>query len=198
MNKVQTYVFFGIVGSGKGTQVELLEKYLKENNISKDILSTSTGSEFRKLIERNNYSSELVKIRLEKGELQPDFLTISLLVNILATSLEKETTFIADGFPRTIGQAEAFESAMKFYDREDIHVIYIELSKEEAIKRMKLRGRSDDTDKGIAERFEVYTRDVIPSMDYFSDKSGYIMHVINGNQSIEEVQAEIIKSLNLK
>jgi len=198
MNKPYTFVFFGIVGSGKGTQVELLEKYLKENNLSEDVLATSTGSEFRKLVEKDNYTSKLVKTIIEKGELQPNFLTISLFTNILATSLGEETSFIADGFPRTIPQAEAFESVMKFYGREDVHVIYIELSKEEAIKRMKLRGRSDDTDEGIVERFEVYTRDVIPAMNYFKDKSGCTMHIINGDQSIEAVHDDIIKSLNLE
>lgn len=197
MNKVYTFVFFGIVGSGKGTQVELLEKYLKDNNLSKDVISTSTGSEYRKVIERGNYTSGLVKDIIERGELQPNFLTISLFTNILISSLGENTSFMSDGFPRTIEQSEAFESAMKFYGRDDIHVIYIELSKEEATKRMKLRGRSDDTDEGIAKRFEVYENDVIPSMNYFKDKPGYKMHVINGEQSIEEVHQDIIKSLNL-
>ena len=197
MNKPYTFVFFGIVGSGKGTQVKLLGRYLKSNNLSEEVLATSTGSEYRKLIEKGNYTSQFVKTIIEKGELQPDFLTISLFTNILISSLKEETFFIADGFPRTVVQAEAFEQAMEFYNRKDIHIIYIELSKEEAIKRMKLRGRSDDTDEGIAERFKVYARDVIPSMDYFKNKEGYTMHVINGDQTIEAVHEEIIKSLNL-
>jgi len=194
--KPQTFIFYGIVGSGKGTQVELLEKYLRENKISNDILFTSTGSEYRKIIESGSYTGKIVKTILEKGYLQPDFLTISLFANILTSSMKENTTFIADGFPRTIPQSEAFEKAMKFYNRDNIHIIYIKLDKEEATKRMILRGRSDDTEEGIAKRFDEYIKNVVPSMNYFKNKLGYIMHIINGKQSIESVHSEIITSLN--
>lgn len=197
MNKIYTFVFFGIVGSGKGTQVKLLEKYLKDNNLSNDIVATSTGEEYRKLIEKGNFTSELVKVKIEKGELQPDFLTISVFTNILISSLNKNTSFIADAFPRTIEQSEAFLSAMKFYGRNEIHLVHIELKEEEAIRRMKLRGRTDDNDAGITKRLEVYKNDVVPAMNYFKDKEGYIMHTINGEQSIEDVFKDLIKSLNL-
>ncbi len=197
MTKPYTFMFFGIVGSGKGTQVSLLEKYLKDKEISKDVLSTSTGSEYRKIIESKNYTGRIVKDRVNDGILQPDFLTISIFTNILVSSLEENTSFITDGFPRTIPQSEAFEKAMEFYNRDNVHIVYVELSKEEAIKRMKLRGREDDTDEGIAQRFEEYTNNVIPSMNYFKDKKGYTLHIINGEQTIEEVHSDIIKSLQL-
>lgn len=197
INKPQTFIFFGIVGSGKGTQVELLINHLKENKISDDIALASTGSEFRRIIGSGSYTGQIIKTRLEKGALQPDFLTISLFTNILESSMKENTCLITDGFPRTIAQSEAFLSAMDFYNRIDAHIVYIELDKEEAIKRMMLRGRSDDTEEGIKKRFDEYINNVIPSMNYFKDKPGYTMHIINGKQSIEEVHADIIKSLNL-
>jgi adenylate kinase len=195
-NKPQTFIFFGTVGSGKGTQVELLKKYLIENKISDDVVSTSTGVEYRKLIESGNYTGTIVKETVEKGHLQPDFLTISLFTDILIDSMKENTIFISDGFPRTITQSEAFEKAMEFYNRKNIQIVYIELDKEEAEKRMKLRGRSDDTEKGIAKRFDEYINNVIPSMNYFKNKGNYIINVINGKQSIEDVHKEIIKKLN--
>jgi adenylate kinase len=196
-NKIYTFVFFGIVGSGKGTQVKLLEKYLKDHNLSTDVVSTSTGEEYRKIIESGSYTSGLVKTIFEKGELQPNFLTISLFTNILVSSMGEHTSFIADGFPRTIEQSQAFENAIKFYGRDEVHIIYIELEKAEATRRMKLRGRSDDSDEGIAKRFEVYENDVIPAMNYFKDKTGYTIHTINGEQTKEDVHNEIIKKLGL-
>lgn len=197
MTKIYTFVFFGIVGSGKGTQVKLLEKYLRESNLTDDIVSTSTGSEYRAIIESGSYTGQLVKDIIERGELQPNFLTISLFTNILISSLSEGSSFIADGFPRTIEQSKAFDNAMKFYNRDEVHIFNIELSKEKATERMKLRGRSDDTDAGIAKRFEVYEKDVIPSMNYFKDKEGYVLHTIDGDKSVTEVFADIIKSLNL-
>ena len=197
MNKIYTFVFFGIVGSGKGTQVKLLEQYLKDKGLSNDVVSTSTGEEFRKIISSGSYTGQLVKTIIEKGELQPDFLTISLFTNILASGMNENTSFMADGYPRTIEQSLAFESAMKFYNRKDVHIVYIELSTEEAVKRMKLRGRTDDNDEGIANRLEVYKNDVIPAMNYFNGKEGYTMHTINGEQSIDDVFKDLIKSLNL-
>lgn len=197
MNKIYTFVFLGIVGSGKGTQVKLLSEYLKNKNLSDDILSTSIGEEFRKIISGSSYAGELVRKTIEKGELQPNFLTTSLFTNILISGIKEGTSFIVDGYPRTISQSESFISAMKFYNRGEIHVINIEISKEEAIKRMKQRDRSDDNDEGITKRIEVYENDVILAIDYFKGKDGYIMHTINGEQSIEDVFKDLIKSLNL-
>ncbi len=196
MSQPLTFMFFGIVGSGKGTQVTLLEKYLKDNNIASDVLFTSTGNEYRKVIQSNSYTGQIVKSTLEKGYLQPNFLTISLFINILISQMKENTSFIADGFPRTIDQSQAFEQAMHFYNRSNVHVVYIEVGREEAIKRMKLRNRSDDTDEGIAKRFDEYINNVIPAMNYFKDKSGYMLHTINGEQSINDVHKDIIKALN--
>ena len=197
MNKLYTFIFFGIVGSGKGTQVELLQKYLKEKGLSDDIIYTSTGSEYRKLVDSRNYTGQVVKRSLEAGNLQPDFLTISLFTNIVTKKIKEKTCLIADGFPRTIEQSKAFESMMKMYNRTDVKVVYIELSKEEATKRMKLRARSDDTEEGIAKRFDEYVNNVIPAMDYFKDKEGYTIYKINGEQSIEDVHKELISKLFL-
>lgn len=192
-----TFVFFGIAGSGKGTQIEILQNYLKEKNLASDVVVAYPGNEFRKLIKENNFTSGLVKEKLEGGFLQPNFITISLFSNILISSLTENNTLIVDGYPRTIAQSEAFESAINFYKRDNVKIIYIELSKEEASKRMKARGRSDDTDEGIAQRFDEYVNNVIPSMNYFKDKEGYTLHTINGEQSIEDVQKEIISKLGL-
>jgi adenylate kinase family enzyme len=192
----QTFVFFGIIGSGKGTQVDLLREYLKNKNLASDILFTSTGAEFRKVIESGSYTGKIVKETLEKGFLQPNFLTTSLFTNILIYGMKNETCLIADGYPRTISQSESFEAMMKFYQRKNIKIIYIELSKEEAMKRNLLRGRADDTEEGINQRFNEYINNVIPSMNYFKDKENYTIYTINGEQSIEDVHKDIIKALN--
>ncbi|PIZ86040.1 hypothetical protein COX94_01235 [Candidatus Nomurabacteria bacterium CG_4_10_14_0_2_um_filter_33_9] len=193
----QTFIFFGIAGSGKGTQVELLINVLKKQD-GRECLFTSTGNEYRKLIKSGNYTSTLVKDSVTRGVLQPDFLTTTLFTNILISDLIADINLIADGYPRTMVQSESFEAMMKFYKRNDIKVIYIEVGKEEAIKRMMLRGRHDDTKEGIAKRFDEYKNNVIPAMNYFKDKKDYTIYTINGEQSVEDVHKDIINKLGYR
>jgi adenylate kinase len=193
--EAQTFVFFGQVGSGKGTQVEFLVEDLKKRD-GRECVQTSTGNEYRKLIESGSYTGTLVKDSITRGELQPNFLTNAIFTNILAASLSPEKHLIADGYPRTIVQSQTFEAMMKFFKRENVKIIYIEVGKEEAMKRNLKRGRHDDTNEGIAKRFDEYINNVIPAMNYFKDKKGYKIYTINGEQSRENVHKDIIKALN--
>ncbi len=197
INKPLNFIFFGIAGSGKGTQVELLQNYIKNKNISNDILYVYPGNEFRKLSSGDSYTGSYIKNIIEAGGLVPSFITDSLVTNMFTVNIKQDSVVITDGYPRTIEQSQTFEKLMNFYKRENITVIYIEVGRDEAIKRMKLRARNDDTDEGIAKRFDEYVNNVLPSMDYFKDKTGYNLFTINGEQSIEEVHNEIISKLGL-
>lgn len=190
----QTFVFFGIVGSGKGTQVKLLMDFLKAKD-GKECLYAYPGNEFRKIIDSGSYTATLMKDSVSRGELQPGFFPDAIVANMLINSLTTDSHLITDGYPRAIDQSKSFEAMVKFYKRENVKIVYIELSKEESIKRLKLRGRHDDTDEGIAKRFDEYVNNVIPAMNYFKDKAGYTIYAINGEQSVEDVHKEIISKL---
>lgn len=190
------FVFFGIVGSGKGTQVKLLQDYLKSKD-GKEQVYAYPGNEYRRLTESESYISSLIKESLHAGHLQPDFLTNSIVTNILSSSLTPEKHLIVDGYPRTLNQSENFEDMINFFKREDVKIVYLELSKEEAMKRNLLRGRQDDTEEGINKRFDEYVNKVVPAMNYFKDKQGYQLFTINGEQSIKAVHADIIKALGI-
>ena len=162
---------------------------------SKELVYAGTGEEFRKIIQSENYTAKLIKDNLLKGNLVPDCLTNAVFGNILVSHLSSESHLIADGYPRTVLQSEVFEGMMAFYKRENIKIIYIELTEEEAMKRNLLRGRSDDTEEGLKKRFEEYQNNVVPAMNYFKDKAGYTIYTIKGEQSIEDVHKDIIKAL---
>ncbi|MEK7190144.1 MAG: nucleoside monophosphate kinase [Patescibacteria group bacterium] len=189
-----TFVFFGQVGSGKGTQVKLLMDVLKKKD-GREIVYVYPGNEYRTLVESGNYTGQLIKESMEQGHLQPGFLTDAIVANILITSLTPEKNLIADGYPRETTQSVSFEKMLEFYKRENIKIIYIEVGKEEAMKRNLLRGRVDDTKEGIEKRFDEYINKVVPAMNYFKDKIGYTIYTINGEQSVENVHKDIIKAL---
>lgn len=192
----QTFVFFGIVGSGKGTQARLLMDFLKTQD-GKECVYAYPGDEYRRLVEENNYTGQLIKDSMHRGHLQPDFLTNSIVTNILAVAVHPDKHLIVDGYPRTLIQAETLEAMLKFFKRTDVKIVYIELSKEEAMKRNLLRGRHDDTREGIEKRFDEYVNKVVPAMNYFKGKAGYTIYTVNGEQSIGDVQKDIIKALGL-
>jgi len=190
----QSFVFFGIAGSGKGTQVKLLTDFLK-NKYNLDSVYAGTGDGFRQMMNSDNYTATLVKEKMIRGEYIDDFLTNAIFTNMLVSSLTSEKNLIADGYPRTVPQSAVFLDMMKFFKRDHIKIIYIEVGKEESMKRNFLRGRADDTEEGLTKRYNEYINKVLPSMNYFKDKENYEIYTINGEQSVEDVHKDIIKAL---
>jgi adenylate kinase len=193
----QTFVFFGIVGSGKGTQVKLLQNYLKERD-GKECAYIGTGEIFRDIIASSDGSetANIAKELLGAGKLMPDEITNKLVKEKVESGLSADKHGIFDGYPRTLAQSEVFEKMMQEHARKHVKIIYIELTEAEAMKRNLLRGRHDDTEEGLRKRFDEYVNKVVPAMNYFRGKDGYTIYEINGEQSVEAVHQDIIKAIN--
>lgn len=189
---IVTFVFFGIVGSGKGTQVKLLQEHLEKRG--EQVAYIGTGEIFRK----NPEIKEMIKEILNRGQLVPDAVTNQVVREALSAESDlANKNIVFDGYPRTVPQAAEFEKMIQKYDRNEIKIIYIELSETEAMRRNLLRGRHDDTEAGLKQRFAEYRNKVVPAMEYFRGKPGYEILTINGEQTIENVHQDILKNLKI-
>lgn len=97
-------VLFGPPGSGKGTQAARLVEKLGAVHLS-------TGDMLRAELKSGSELGMKAKSIMEAGDLVPD----ELVTEIVATQLGNgtpETSYILDGFPRTLGQAKSLDDIL--------------------------------------------------------------------------------------
>ncbi|HBQ50982.1 hypothetical protein A3B42_00620 [Candidatus Daviesbacteria bacterium RIFCSPLOWO2_01_FULL_38_10] len=165
-------LFLGVQGSGKSTQGRLLAQFLGLPYIS-------TGDIFRAM------TGEIKQI-LSQGKLVDDQ-TTSKIVEEKLREEEYSNGFVLDGYPRTMEQ-------IKLFDPDFDKVIYLDLSDEEATKRLLARVREDDTAELIAERLRNYHKQTNPVLDYYRQKK--ILKQVDGLGSIEAIQQKIRDAVN--
>lgn len=197
-------VFLGPPGSGKGTQAESLAK---EFGLKLIVM----GDMLRKEIKTESMLGKKVKSYVEKGALVPDELVIELLKNHLINN----GSFILDGFPRTIRQAELLDKTVKI-DK----VVYFKCPSETILERLssrricpecnkvynlltnkpkddeicddckaKLLQRKDDEKSVIQKRIEVYNKETLPVVGFYQKKS--IIEEIDANNNIKEIYSKL-------
>ena len=195
MNKPYTFIFVGRSGAGKGTQIQLLQKYIKDLSPLVGTYYFNMGDLLRSFMKDDGYAQEVVRSTLNSGKLLPDTISGSLFVSTLLHNLKKDDNLYIDGIPRSVIQAETIITMLKFYDRKDTYIVNIEISPEEAERRMLLRNRPDDTRESITSRFAFYERNVVPAIIHLKENSGATYIDVNGERSIEEIHADIIAQL---
>src|SRR6516164_278559 len=169
--KLQTFIFIGRSGCGKGTQVELLQEYIKEHSLS------------------SRLAAEIYK----SGNRQPDFIAVWMWSHLLVERMTGEEHIIFDGTPRSLQEAQIIDTAITFYSRQRPHVIYLNISRETSKARMIARHRMDDINKEeIERRLNWFESDVIPAVEYFRAHSKYNFIELDGDQPVEAVQQELL------
>ena len=182
-------VMLGAPGAGKGTQaVRIAETH--------GVPHISTGEMLRAAIAAGSELGQKVKEIVESGALVPDELVVEVTRDRLSQP-DAQGGFVLDGFPRTIGQAEALDALLAELGRPLEIVLELELSEETAVERMLGRaaeqGRADDTPDVIKNRFEVYRRQTEPLSNYY--RSTGILVAIDSSPGMDEVFAEIERVL---
>eukprot|EP00536_Pseudo-nitzschia_multiseries_P010874 jgi/Psemu1/289344/fgenesh1_pg.348_\ len=194
-------LILGKPGGGKGTiSGKILEDFPQFHHVSTgDLLRSHVRKETDLGMEAAGY--------MQEGKLVPDRLMIDLVVEESTPFLEKGESLLLDGFPRTVGQAEALENSVHV----DI-VVNLDIPNETIIERLsdrwihepsgriysysykppKVEGiddetgeelvqRHDDKPETVQARLELYDEATSPLVNYY-EKNG-VLKTFHGTQS---------------
>ena len=194
--KPLTFIFTGRSGCGKGTQVELLRKYIaRYDERHRRIFYLETGARFRDFIAEEGYTRKLSKEVYRLGDRQPDFLAVWMWSHMLIDDLTGQEHLIIDGTPRSLNEAKILEGAMAFYGRIKPYVVYLDVSRAWSEKHLLSRGRSDDDLSGVKKRLDWYDRDVAPAIEFYRNNPAVTFVQISGEQSVGAVHEELIQKI---
>lgn len=189
----KAFLFFGKSGAGKGTQAKLLRDYLEKNG--ETVLYIETGNLFREFSKGDSLSAKNVSTLMSTGSLLPEFLPITMWGNSLLQNYTGNEILILDGLARRQHESPILDSAMRFFDIQEKYVIYINVSHDWAHQRLFERKRSDDTEEDILKRLDWFEWNTVPAMAFFHENDEYRFLEINGEQTIQEVHADIVSKI---
>lgn len=178
-------VFLGPPGVGKGTQARRLVAELGIPHIS-------TGDMLRDEIERESSLGKKAADCINDGQLLPDDLIIEMVCQRIREP-DCSKGCLLDGFPRTVGQAQALDEFLAKNDRRLSVVLRLIVAEEELRRRLgeraKCEGRADDVPDTVTERFRVYEKSTAPVVGYYRERR--LLRDINGEQTPDEVYKTI-------
>lgn len=185
-----TFIFIGRSGSGKGTQIDLVTEKIKA--LGQSLFLVESGENFRQFVKGPGYANLTAQTIMTEGKLQPAFLATWIWANELITNFKLEKNLIFDGTPRTLGEAKVLDSALGFFKRSKVIVVHLAISREEAAKRLALRGRGDDINEDeVEKRLNWFDGDVVPTIEYYRNHDSHLFFEVNGEQAIEKIASDL-------
>jgi len=205
-------ILFGAPGSGKGTQAEKIKKKF-------NLFKVSTGDLLRDEIEKQSALGQEIKKIIEKGLFVTDNIVFDLIEKIISNK-DYKNKLIFDGYPRNINQSHTLEKLLSKYNQKIACVLCLKVDENNIVKRILgrqicskcgsifneyfmapdkknhscdakfLKKRSDDNEKVIKNRLEVYTKDTLPLLKHYKNQK--IMHEIDGMRNIDDIYEEIL------
>src|SRR3989338_3458459 len=192
-----SFVFIGRSGCGKGTQADLLKKYLESKFGADSVFYVYTGAHLRELTSHPEFfTAKMLHDKvLGPGEKAPDGLAIWACVQELIHGAKENDHVIVGGSPRTASEAAVLDEMFDFLNRKKIFHIWLSVSAEWAREKMMARGRSDDNAENIKRRLAYYEKHVLRAIEFYKKDASHRFLEINGEQSIEQVHRDIVKAL---
>lgn len=171
-------IFMGVAGSGKSLQGKMLADEV-------GLPWLSTGEFLRMLV-----TGERRK-QMHAGALLDDKEIIALVQKIFRI-IDVSQEFVLDGFPRSPAQADWLLNQVKHGQLSVSTVIHLTASEATVEKRLLQRGRPDDNETAIGERFQEYEETIKPILKHFA-QAGIAVHVVNGEQEIDDVHRDVMR-----
>lgn len=210
-------ILLGPPGAGKGTQAEMLSESLA-------IPHVASGDLFRDHLNRETDLGIMAKTHMDKGQLVPDRVTISMVEDRLRQT-DCDAGVVLDGFPRTLPQAEGLETILKALGRELSAVLYIAVEDDILVERLsgrricrdcqapfhveykapkragmcdqcdgELYQRDDDNPETVRARLSVYHEETAPLCTFYGEKDRLVE--IDGSGDIQTVRKGTLKATN--
>ncbi len=186
---LNTVLFIGKPGSGKGTQAKLLsEKTGWQTMVSGDM--------FRALAKEDSFIGKKTKAENDAGLLAPDWWAMYFFQKSILNH-PHEAGVIFDGFGRKVPEAKVVIDVLNWLER-PFSAVHIKVSDNEIRDRLEKRssvsGRPDD---GVIEkRLEEYRTFTDPAIEVF--RSAGKLAEVDGEGSVEDIHARIISALGIK
>lgn len=205
-------VLLGPPGSGKGTQAAHVADYL-------GVPKVASGDLFRDHQRRDTELGRMARSYMKRGLYVPDDVTIRMVTEWIESEAG-DGGFLLDGFPRTLGQAEALDTELSSAGGLDV-VLYIRVSDDELIRRLtgrlvcrscavtyhaafnpprtegvcddcgaELYQREDDKPLAVSTRLEVFFSETKPLVDRY--RAHGILREVDGQKAIDEVRQALI------
>jgi len=204
-------ILFGPPGAGKGTQSDNLAKDF-------NLYKISTGDLLRKEIKKKSAFGIKIQNILDEGMLVSDDIINNLIESVLSNK-GYFNSIIFDGYPRNLNQVKNLNILVEKYDQKISCVLNLKVAQDVIIKRITgrqvcsvcgstfheffnpstkenhncdikfLQKRSDDSEKIARNRFETYTKETLPVLDYYQNLN--LLYEIDGSDHIHEIYKEI-------
>jgi len=188
-------ILLGPPGAGKGTQAQRLVK-------ERGMVQLSTGDMLREARTSGTEMGQKVAAVMDAGQLVTDEIVIGLIEEKIRQG--NAAGFIFDGFPRTLGQADALNELLSRNGAQLEAVIQLEVDDETLVARIVNRAkeaaaagqsvRADDNEDSVKIRLMEYYKKTSPLLGYYYARGD--LQSVNGLQDVEKVASDIAQILD--